>query len=456
MRLRENYRDITYNIGDFVTILPNLVLQENLNRLNGGTRLRAGIGNNRMLDVQGMIVRIRGILENGTYTIDRDLENLYSTDMFLESYIESEETDETNITNIIYNGMYLFSTQSDSSGTNQELFKVQTSPEDIQEGIIRGHYILRGDKDRRSSDISITIDMFVDNPLTWMRYGRIFRATFLVRMIEDRQYISSTLYIPDNDILMERFGVTNRVIETKTKKIEGHLDLPNIFEGYKYPVVMLSYTNDGYYGIQKEYGFKISDKILVTYDGKTKVSKKINNILGTSKVANNEKHLKEIILNWSKATVKSYEKSVELFGHKTRKKAMFDAIDDKGKKKVFKITSVKFNYDKEGTFYHIVELNDGTLNLKFLLDDINLVLPTINNYVAPKDRTIKAQDECKLVNNKITPVQKGSTVKVVKLFNRHQVHNPRLGVYDKNTIALVVDKNSNKQFECKIKQLKKI
>ena len=106
--------------------------------------------------------------------------------------------------------------------------------------------------------------------------------------------------------------------------------------------------------------------------------------------------------------------------------------------------------------FAFIELNDGTLNLKFLLDDINLVLPTINDYVAPKDRTIKANDECKLVNNKITPVQKGSTVKVLKMFNRHQVHNPRLGVYDKNTVALVLDKTSNKQFECKIKQLKKI
>ena len=462
MRLRNNYLDITYPVGNLVRIIPNLREQEEINIRHGGNRMSVGIGGNSMLNLQNSLVRIRRVIGGDRYEIEQDTINVYSADMFTGSYLQDDDQSDVNtgdtpfLSDLIYNGMYLFSRNNDASGIRQELFKVQITPRSVREGSVDGIYIRLSDKHQRSIDEGLEMGQWVNNEVTWMRYGRNFRYSSSLRMVGDRQFVTSDLYIPNNEVLMERFGVTNRITETETKKLEGHLDLPNIFEGYKYPVVQVAFTENGYYGIHKEYGFKISNKILVTYDGKSKITKKIDNILGETTVIKNEKLLKDLILKWGKATVKSYGKSVELFGHKTRKKAMFEATDDKGKQKVFKITSVKFNYDKEGNFHHVIELNDGTLNLKFLLDDINLVLPTINDYVAPKDRTIKANDECKLVNNKITPVQKGSTVKVLKMFNRHQVHNPRLGVYDKNTVALVLDKTSNKQFECKIKQLKKI
>lgn len=462
MRLRNDYLTINYPVGNLVRIIPNLREQEEINLRRGNGRLSAGLGGDSMLNLQNSLARITRILNNNRYEIDRDIRNVYSADMFTTSYtFDEDESDVTTedrpfLSDLIYDGMYLFSNRNDEAGARQELFKVQITPRSTRENTIEGIYIRYNDKFSRAVDESQLMSQWVTNDITWMRYGRQFRYASLIRMFDGKQFVGTDLYIPNNEVLMERFGVTNRITETETKKLEGHLDLPNIFEGYKYPVVQVAFTENGYYGVHKEYGFKISNKILVTYDGKSKITKKIDNILGESNVIKNEKLLKDLILKWGKATVKSYGKSVELFGHKTRKKAMFEATDDKGKQKVFKITSVKFNYDKEGNFHHVIELNDGTLNLKFLLDDINLVLPTINDYVAPKDRTIKANDECKLVNNKITPVQKGSTVKVLKMFNRHQVHNPRLGVYDKNTVALVLDKTSNKQFECKIKQLKKI
>lgn len=453
MRLRDNYEEITYETGDIVTIIPDLREQEQVNIINGGRRLRAGIEMN-MFHLQGRRVLIIGSTRTDRYTIDQGTRSVYSADMFLESYVQDDQEEELPLlSDLIYEGMYLFSVTSHELGLRQELFKIRT----IGESTITGHYIIREDKERRGSDSIKTLTEWTTSNSTWLRNSRPFRTTTAIRRsINGKIFISGDLYIPDNDVLMERFGVSNKLLDVETKKEEGHLDLPNIFEGYKYPVVNIAYTNNNSYGIYKDYGFKISDKLLITYDGKTKTSKKIDNILGQTNVVKNEKLLKELILNWSKANIKSYEKSVELFGHKTRKKAMFEATDDKDKKKSYKITNVKFNYSKEGSFYHVVELNDGTLNLKFLLDDITLILPTINDYVAPKDRTIKVQDECKLVNNKITPIQKGSTVKVLKMFNRHQVHNPKLGKYDKNTVALVVDKSSNKQFECKIKQLKKI
>ena len=459
MRLINNWRTIIFRAGNMVRILPNLREQEQINIMNGGDPMHAGLGGPSMMNLQNIIATITIAHGNGTYTLDVDSRNVYSADMFTSSYTHEEpipNPDTPLLSDLIYNGMYLFSSRNDEAGARQELFKVQISQRSTRENTVEGIYIRYNDKFSRASDESQPMSQWVNNDITWMHYGRSFRHHTIIRMFDGKQFISADLYIPTNEVLMERFGVTNRVIETETKKLEGHLDLPNIFEGYKYPAVMLAYTDAGSYAINKEYGFRVSSKILVTYDGKTKTSNKLHNVLSESKVTNNEKHLKEVIHKWAKATVKSYEKSVELFGHKTRKKAMFEATDDKGKQKVFKITSIKFNYDKEGTFHHVIELNDGTLNLKFLLDDINLVLPTINDYVAPKDRTIKMHDECKLVNNKITPVQKGSTVKVIKMFNRHQVHNPRLGAYDKNTVALVLDKSSNKQFECKIKQLKKI
>jgi len=151
MRLRRNWREIGYNVGQVVRILHNLNEQETINRLNGGSRLRAGISDNVMISLQGVFVRIAAVRPDGNYRIEEDRHNVYSADMFINSYEEDPQEelsieDRPTLQDLIYDGMYLFSRNSDEAGSAQELFKIRISPTAIREDLIGGLYIRLNDK----------------------------------------------------------------------------------------------------------------------------------------------------------------------------------------------------------------------------------------------------------------------------------------------------------------------
>lgn len=258
----------------------------------------------------------------------------------------------------------------------------------------------------------------------------------------------------DDDALMfQYFGVTN--YPENYKDLEKKLPIPNFFKDSKYPVKKLRYDNDD--GINHVCAFILTERPrvhAVTFDKGRSVTIKVKYLVDLRNTTGAD--IKEAILDWSRPKIKSVEGSIALFGHKTRKTAMFEQSNNPDHKlrKDFKLTNIIYNYEKEGKYYHVVELFDGSLNLKFLLDDIDLRLPDIKNYNPPMDRTIQIGSECKVIKDKLLPVKKGSTIKVHKIFNRHK---PTMGrKYDKNSIAVAIDKNTGRTFECRIKQLKKI
>lgn len=268
------------------------------------------------------------------------------------------------------------------------------------------------------------------------------------------------LNIPDeleNIQMQSFFNKSNVVDNTKTSK----LPIPDFFKDNKFKVKKIKYEVSGE-GLFTDYCFMIQEKpklIGLSYKNFKLKKIKFNYLIDFRSLLMVE--IKDLLLQWSKPKIISADKSIALFGHKTRKRIMFEESNDLTLKKEFKLTNIIFNFEKDGQYYHVVELFDGTLNLKFLLEEIDLRLPNVNNYILPLDRTKSVGSECKIIKDKTTgsrgkilSSQKGDVVQITEMFNRHK---PMFGKrYDKNTVAIVVNKKTGKQFECKLNQLKKI
>lgn len=264
------------------------------------------------------------------------------------------------------------------------------------------------------------------------------------------QFIADNIFIPNDEELKLLFNLSNEKFFKEDLK-EGMLPTPDLFKESKFKlkkVDILTKTER----LKDAFAFHIKDNIYVQNVSFGKY-KTIKSDKTTKAITITKKDYKDILVKFSAVKITNFEDSAMIFGHKTRKEAMFKSLKADGKSKnIFKIHNVIFNYEKKGKFYHVLEINDGTLNLKFILSDLELLLPNVNNYVLPKEREIKTETFCKVTRDKLLPVKKGEKVKVVKMFNRHV---PVKGTYDKNTICIVVD-NNNKQFECKAHQLKRV
>lgn len=264
------------------------------------------------------------------------------------------------------------------------------------------------------------------------------------------QFIADDIFIPNDEELKLLFNLSNEKFFKEDLK-EGMLPTPDLFKESKFKlkkVDILTKTER----LKDAFAFHIKNNIYVQNVSFGKY-KTIKSDKTTKAITITKKDYKDILVKFSAVKITNFEDSAMIFGHKTRKEAMFKSLKADGKSKnIFKIHNVIFNYEKKGKFYHVLEINDGTLNLKFILSDLKLLLPNVNNYVLPKEREIKTETFCKVTRDKLLPVKKGEKVKVVKMFNRHV---PVKGTYDKNTICIVVD-NNNKQFECKAHQLKRV
>lgn len=274
--------------------------------------------------------------------------------------------------------------------------------------------------------------------------------TIQIKHAKGKQYIVESMYIPNERDLKSIFNLSNeRFFEEPLK--EGMTPIPDLFKDSKFKLKKVE-LQVGKVRFKDTYAFHIKDDLFIRVDSFNKYKTLNANIIFKNHGIGH-KDYKDILTKLCATKIKSFEESAAVFGHKTRKEAMFNSFKKDSKtKNIFQIHNVIFNYEKEGKYYHVVEVNDGTLNLKFLLSDLELILPNVNNYVFPKERIIKTQTICKVTKDKLLPVTKGSKVTVVKMFNRHV---PIKGTYDKNTVCVVVDTN-NKQFECKVHQLKRV
>lgn len=436
MKLKETIPN--YQVGDTVTILDNLELRH--------IRDRDSTINSEMLNYQSNTYTItHNHLDGLSYNLLRGGGWSWSYNMFKESYVdETKETEESPI--IPYIGMYLYHDDHLAGKSDDPiLFKVDSV--DPQRNSFHTVYIRPFHRLPKTNITEYVLNKFIETPQSYLH------SELNIDIIDNRTYLTNHLFLPDNDLLMKQWGVSNKVFKPEKVKA-GMLPIPNFFEKFKYPLKQITFKNKK--GFHKKVGFSVNKKIMLEIINNKFIKHDVTETFGTAKVE--QKDLKSLICNSGKAIIKSYDNSVSIFGHKTRKKAMFEAFIEGSelkynKPKQWTINSVIFNYEKDNKFYHVLELNDGTLNLKFLLDDLQLILPNVNSYVEPKDRTIKSNDTCILVNDKLSPLQRGSKVKVVKMFNRHQPDKYK--TYDKNTIC-VVQGNNKQTFECKVKQLKKV
>lgn len=425
MKFNENRK---YKLGDIVTIIDNLET-----RYRNTNYLDAGHGGSQMALHQGRKATIVGYagINSEYFVLDIDERHWsWSSNMFKESY-EFEEP-----SNGPYVGMYLYHT--DFLPGNRHRAELLFQIVNITEKEILTKYVDKNNVERYSLDLS---------NLSSCRTVLSYSDTINIITRFGTNYLTSSLIIPTNEDLMKNWGVTNVITEEKVELKENMLAIPNILEYSKIPIVFGAFRSDkGYY--TGNY-FHINDNLCISYE-KSKLIKHTN-ISGRWGSKISEGSYKKLIMNWGKAYIKNYEASSALFGHKTRKHNMFQESRDK--KQTFVINNVIFNYEKEGKYYHVLEINDNTGNLKMLLEDIKLILPDLNNYNIPKDRTIKKNSECKIVKDTLLPIKKGNKVKVLEVFNRHK---PFKGKYDGNSYAKVIDTKTNKQFECKLKQLKVI
>ncbi len=139
----------------------------------------------------------------------------------------------------------------------------------------------------------------------------------------------------------------------------------------------------------------------------------------------------ETLFKYCKFKVIDYTKSSKLFGLKELKKGLVG--------KYVEITNillketVKKSKDKENTLFVLTE--EGK-KVKFCLEDIKIIYPNITGYNPPLDRTIKINDEVKVVNDKkleefkkndITKVHDVKTInnkKYVLIGNKNKVYQP--------------------------------
>lgn len=365
---------------------------------------------------------------------------------------QNKEKEEEFTIDDIKPGMFLFHSQYCSFNSRHIIAVVKK----IEDNRIFLRYIHKDAVKRYLSDRGVSLSQtkvtsdLVLECLNDISYSSPLDYTIEIFKTHNRQYIATNIYVPTEEDLSLIYNLSNKNITDEVLK-EGMLKVPNLFSDSKFKLKKIDvYTGKlRYIDI---YAFHIKDFLYVGIisPGVYKTLK-VDTVIKSNTIE--IKDYKDILVNTTTAKIKSFEDSATIFGHKTRKEAMFKSIKEGSKAKTaFKIHNLIFNYEKEGKYYHVAEVNDGTLNLKFLLSDLELILPNINNYVFPKERTIKTETICKVTKDKLLPVKKGSEVKVVKMFNRHI---PVKGTYDKNTVCVVTDIN-NKQFECKLHQLKRL
>jgi len=255
---------------------------------------------------------------------------------------------------------------------------------------------------------------------------------------------------------MAYFGVNNNHLVKK----EPNNEKLNIFKDNKYRLDKIrTLSKDGrkqdtYCYIIDESKSKgsfggIKSIAFINNDGKLHLglNKKVN--LVTMAVID----YKEAVKQLCKVRIKSCEDSIKLFLHATKKRDMLKQSQEE--KKLFSITNIILDYEKNEEKHDIVEVFNGEISLKFKLTDVEFVQPNLSGISIPKDRTIDKGTLCRVIRNKHLPISKNTTVKVLEMRNISDLRHGSNNKYNKSTIVKVATED-NKQFSCRIRNLKKI
>lgn len=288
------------------------------------------------------------------------------------------------------------------------------------------------------------------------------------------------IVIPEDAELLTKFGVTNGTLK--------NIDIPQFFKDSKYPIAWASFEEhfkpkDGrkipskkraqYVYIVKKpdhYGEKAS--LIAIIDGKCRLFTDI--YANLSYDINPSLNISDKLANLCKARIIKIDDSVELFGNKAKKAEMLEEATIN--KKLYPIAGLMLGYDpkKTGEGINIVELDSGTIKLKFKLSDIEVILPNLNGINLPKDRTIRKGAICKIIRDKQLPITKNQQVEVLEIMTKTTTNRAGNGIslgpdgrsypikltkgekYDKNTIVRVATADNKQVFKCRIKNLKKL
>lgn len=202
--------------------------------------------------------------------------------------------------------------------------------------------------------------------------------------------------------------VANQKLETK-EKVNDKLTFDILKEAFKY--IPINYDgSEGFY-----------------HDGALVIKRAIHNKSRRFKSNKVKKEIKSIklepnlvskffseqtLMNNCKFKIKDYRLSSKLFGFTESKKKIVGKVVDISK--IEFQANVKKSDKRENTVYIKVEEK----NLRFSLDDIEIIYPNVNGWHERKPRLIKNGADVKLIRNKeFKHIPKGTIVKVSQLKN---------------------------------------
>ncbi len=202
------------------------------------------------------------------------------------------------------------------------------------------------------------------------------------------------------------------------------------------------------------YGFKFYDQYALVLDGNS--FKKIKVYSWTAQLSP-----EECVKQFAKVKIKDYTKSAEIFGYKPSKKEMFESNN------LFKVNSIMFDYEskKTNSKLDVVELDNGTKSLKFILDELEFIFAEPKGFNVPskinitKIRKTEVKGKTvRIVKDKGLPVKKNDRAVLVDMWNTHQPltgsrYNKHEVSWDKDT-KVRIKLNDDKTIICKLKNIK--
>jgi len=154
----------------------------------------------------------------------------------------------------------------------------------------------------------------------------------------------------------------------------------------------------------------------------------------------------------TRVKIVGYKESGEVFGYKKTKEGVVGNIYS------FVEIEKGFQCKKDGITRDTIIVDLGKSNFRFVLSDVEFVLPTVNRVQLKKDKSIRIGSICKVIRNKGLTVPVGNKVTIIDLKNTPQGNSSKKLFRDSKNrrldLATVQDIESGKTFRTYLKNLK--
>jgi hypothetical protein len=154
----------------------------------------------------------------------------------------------------------------------------------------------------------------------------------------------------------------------------------------------------------------------------------------------------------TRVKIVGYKESGEVFGYKKTKEGVVGNIYS------FVEIEKGFQCKKDNITRDTIIVDLGKSNFRFVLSDVEFVLPTVNRVQLKKDKSIRIGSICKVIRNKGLTVPVGNKVTIIDLKNTPQGNSSKKLFRDSKNrrldLATVQDIESGKTFRTYLKNLK--